>query len=194
MLRLSDIMTRDVVTFDPQMTLREAMEILTARHLSGAPVVSGRKVVGVLSAGDLLAFAAAPAPVEERSAEPTLAEEWSESDDWEDDEGSQSASFFTAMWDDHTEAADDVIDTQGDTSSDILSNHIVEEAMTKKIRWLSPNAEVASAADMMRQYGVHRILVVSRGKLVGLVSAMDIAKAVADRRLTNRTYVFGSNV
>jgi CBS domain-containing protein len=195
MLRLSDIMTRDVVTFDPQMTLREAMEILTARHLSGAPVVSGRKVVGVLSAGDLLTFAAAPAPeVEERSAEPTLAEEWNESDEWDDDEGSQSASFFTDMWNNHTEAADDVIDRRGDISSDVLSNHLVEEAMTKKIRWLSPTAEVASAADMMRQYGVHRILVVSRGRLVGLVSAMDIAKAVADRRLTNNTYVFGGNV
>lgn len=196
MLRLSDIMTRDVVTFDPQMTLREAMEILSARHLSGAPIVSGTKVVGVLSVGDLLAFAAAPAPeAAERSPEPEPADEWTESDEWDDDdEESQSASFFTDMWDDHTEAADDVMDSRGDTSSDVLSNHLVEEAMTKKIRWLSPNAEVASAADMMRQFGVHRILVVSRGRLVGLVSAMDIAKAVADRRLINTTYASGSKV
>lgn len=190
MLRLRDIMTRRVVTFEPQMTLREAMEILTSRHLSGAPVVSGQKVVGVLSAGDLLAFAAAPQREEERPAEPSLAEEWEEPEEWEDDEESESASFFTDMWDDHTEDANDVISSQGETSTDVLSNHLVEEAMTKKIRWLSPDADVRSAAEMMRQYGVHRVLVVSRGQLVGLVSAMDIAKAVADRKLTNTTYVF----
>ncbi len=193
MLRLRDIMTRGVVTLEPQMTLREAMEILTARHLSGAPVVSGQKVVGVISAGDLLSFAAAPPREDEQQAEPTLADEWDEPAEWEDDYDSQSASFFTDMWDEHTEDANDVIDTQGETSSDVLSNHVVEEAMTKKIRWLSPDADVRSAADMMRQYGVHRVLVVRRGRLVGLVSAMDIAKAVADRKLTNRTYVFDKN-
>jgi CBS domain-containing protein len=188
MLRMRDIMTRRVVTLEPQMTLREAMEILVARNLSGAPVVSGDKVVGVISAGDLLSFAAAPSRNEER--EPTIVEEWDEPAEWEDDEASESASFFTDMWDEHTEDTNDVIDTQGETSSDNLSNHLVEEAMTKTIRWLSPDADVRSAADMMRHYGVHRILVVNRGRLVGLVSAMDITKAVADRKITTRTYVF----
>jgi CBS domain-containing protein len=193
MLRLRDIMTRRVVTLEPQMTLREAMEILVARHLSGAPVVSGQKVVGVISAGDLLSFAAAPPRDDERQPKPTLVDEWDQPAEWEDDEDSQSASFFTDMWDEHTEDANDVIDTQGETSSDNLSNHLVEEAMTKTIRWLSPDADVRSAADMMRHYSVHRVLVVNRGRLVGLVSAMDIAKAVADRKLTNQTYVFDKN-
>jgi CBS domain-containing protein len=43
---------------------------------------------------------------------------------------------------------------------------------------------------MMRKFGIHRVLVVSRGRLVGIVSAMDIAKAVADSKLTSRVYVF----
>ena len=193
MLRLRDIMTRQVVTLEPQMTLREAMEVLVARHVSGAPVVSGQKVVGVISAGDLLSFAAAPPRDDEQQEKPIFGTEWDELAEWEDDEASESASFFTDMWDEHTEEATDVIDTQGESSSDPLSSHLVEEAMTKTIRWLSPGADVRSAADMMRQYGVHRVLVVSRGRLVGLVSAMDIAKAVADRKLINRTYVFDKN-
>jgi len=174
------------------MTLREGMEILTARHLSGAPVVSGQKVVGVISAGDLLSFAAEAPHDDEPQAEPTLADEWDKSSGWEEDDGdSQSALFFTEMWNEHTEDANDVIDNQGEPSSDTLSNHLVEEAMTKTIRWLSPDADVRSAAEMMRHYGVHRVLVVNRGRLVGLVSAMDIANAVADRKLTDRDYVFG---
>jgi len=189
MLRLRDIMTRRVVTLEPQMTLREAMEILVARHLSGAPVVSGQKVVGVISAGDLLSIAAAPARDDERQGEPTLAEEWEKPEEW-DTEDTQSVSFFTDMFDEHTEDTNDVIDTQGEVSSDNLSNHLVEEVMTKTIRWLSPDADVRSAADMMRHYNVHRVLVVNRGRLVGLVSAMDIAKAVADRKLTNQAVVF----
>jgi CBS domain-containing protein len=193
MLRLRDIMTKQVVTLDPEMTLREAMEILTERHLSGAPVVSGQKVMGVISTTDLLCFTAAPPPEDERQTEPTLADEWDEVARWEDNDEAESASFFTDMWDEHTEDANDVIDTQGESLSDALSNHLVEEVMTKKIRWLRPDADVMSAADMMRRYGVHRILVVNRGHLVGLVSAMDIAKAVADRKLINRTYVFDGN-
>lgn len=192
MLRLRDIMTRRVVTLEPQMTLREAMEILVARHLSGAPVVSGEKVVGVISAGDLLSIAAAPGRDDDRQREPTLADEWDKPAEW-DDEETQSVSFFTDMFDEHTEDANDVIDTQGETSSDNLSNHLVEEVMTKTIRWLSPDADVRSAADMMRHYGIHRVLVVNRGRLVGIVSAMDIAKAVADRKLTNPSFEFANS-
>jgi CBS domain-containing protein len=184
-------MTRDVVTLDPEMTLREAMEILTARHLSGAPVLSGRKVVGVLSAGDLLSFAAAPPQDEKRGDEAAEADDWEPQNDLVDDEDSpDSAAYFADMWDEHTEDTNDVIESRGEYSPDALSNHLVEEAMTKSLRWLSPKADVRSAADMMRKYGIHRVLVVSRGQLVGIVSAMDIANAVADSKLTSRVYIF----
>lgn len=56
MLKLKDIMTRDVVRTAPDMTLRAAMELLSERHVSGVPVVDGGKVVGIFSASDLLAF------------------------------------------------------------------------------------------------------------------------------------------
>jgi len=58
MLKLKDIMTRDVVCATPDMTLRDAMELLSVQHVSGAPVVDGGKVVGIFSATDLLAFLA----------------------------------------------------------------------------------------------------------------------------------------
>jgi CBS domain-containing protein len=44
MLKLRDIMTHSVVTLAPETTLREAAEVLSARHLTGAPVVAGSKV------------------------------------------------------------------------------------------------------------------------------------------------------
>jgi len=197
MLRLRDIMTRQVMTLEPQMTLREAMEILTARHVSGAPVVSGQRVVGVISASDLLSFAAAPPGDGKRWTEPSPAGDWNASAEWnetsEPADSDDSHAFFTNMWDDHTEGTNEVIESRGESSSDALENYLVEDVMTRTIRWLSPDADVRSAADMMREFGVHRVLVLNRGHLVGLVSAMDIAKAVAERLLPNRSFVFDSD-
>lgn len=56
MLKLSEIMTTDVTAASPDLTLREAMELLSSQHISGAPVMVGQKVVGVFSATDLLTF------------------------------------------------------------------------------------------------------------------------------------------
>ena len=58
MLKVKDIMTRDVVSAGPDMTIRDAMELLSERHISGAPVVDGGKVVGIFSSSDLLALLA----------------------------------------------------------------------------------------------------------------------------------------
>ncbi|HEX9129874.1 MAG TPA: CBS domain-containing protein [Gemmatimonadaceae bacterium] len=58
MLRLRDIMTRDVVSAAPDMTIRDAMGLLSERHVSGAPVVDGGRVVGIFSATDLLTLLA----------------------------------------------------------------------------------------------------------------------------------------
>ena len=58
MLKLKDIMTRDVVSAGPDMTVRDAMELLSERHISGAPVVDGGKVVGIFSSSDLLTLLA----------------------------------------------------------------------------------------------------------------------------------------
>ena len=58
MLRLRDIMTPNVLTATRDMSLREAMELLSRHHLSGAPVVDGGKVVGIFSATDLLTYVA----------------------------------------------------------------------------------------------------------------------------------------
>lgn len=58
MLKLKDVMTRDLVSAGSDMTIRDAMELLSVRHVSGAPVVDGGKVVGVFSTSDILAFLA----------------------------------------------------------------------------------------------------------------------------------------
>lgn len=53
-VRVADIMTEGVVTIRHDATLDEAQATLTEHQVSGAPVVQGRQIVGVLSATDLV--------------------------------------------------------------------------------------------------------------------------------------------
>jgi CBS domain-containing protein len=55
--RVADVMTSDVVCVPPDTTAREAMAIMTNRRCRHLPVVSGGKVAGILSIGDLVRWA-----------------------------------------------------------------------------------------------------------------------------------------
>ncbi|HOB35621.1 MAG TPA: CBS domain-containing protein [Bacillota bacterium] len=61
-VRVSEIMTRDVVTLKPEHSLAEAARLLLDSGVSGAPVVEGERVVGMLSEKDLLATRITPRP------------------------------------------------------------------------------------------------------------------------------------
>jgi CBS domain-containing protein len=52
-VRISEVMTKDVLTVGPQASLREAAKIMADRWIRHLPVVDGGKVVGVLSQRDL---------------------------------------------------------------------------------------------------------------------------------------------
>lgn len=198
MLRLRDIMTTEVITLDPNVSIREAMDIFTSRRISGAPVVAGGEVIGVVSATDLLQFAAAlPGVPTEREAAP----EWLGDITGDEDEQSPlpdagvednpSALYFTELWDDAGATVVERIVTQTGAEWNSLEEHTVSEAMTRvPVCALPPDTLVTVAADYMRRAKVHRVLVMRDKELVGLVSSSDITAAVADGKLTARTYVF----
>lgn len=193
MLKLQDIMTRDVVSVAPDMTLRDTMTLLTSRHLSGAPVVAGGKLVGVVSATDLLEFAASnpgvPAERPEAEVDEEEEEEWPEATAVEADDV-PPAMYFTELWPDAgAETAERFEAVQG-PEWDPLEEHTVSEVMTRRVQAMPPDTPVETAADAMRRAGVHRLLVTENGRLLGIVTATDITKAVADHRLTTRRYVF----
>ena len=190
MLRLRDIMTQDLMTLSPELSVREAMDLLTGRHVSGAPVVSLGKVVGVVSLTDLAECAASTPGVP--TQRPDLAE-WGEFEDpveWiEGDE--PSAAFFSEMWED---AGADVVERMAEATGpewNALEEHTVADTMNRRIFSLSPDTSVEEAAGMMRRAGIHRVLVMEEGELLGLVTTKDITDAVADHRFTSHVYVFG---
>lgn len=147
MLKLREIMTKDVLTVPPDMSIREAAELFSGERLGGAPVVEHGRIVGMLSASDLLDFIAS------LPAEPP--------------------------------------DADGGSEHGILEAHVVEEAMTRgPVRSLRPDDPVTLAAEVMKRERLHRLPVVADGRLVGIVSTVDLVAAVADKRLAHQTFVF----
>lgn len=193
MLRLRDIMTTDVVTVDPETTIREAMELFATRHIGGAPVVAGNRLVGVITSTDLMAFAASlPGVPTEREIRDHLDEQDEEPVDDElgetdEDEGR----FFPSMWDDAGAEVTERMAQHGAPEWNVLEEHQVSEAMTRApLHTLGPDDPAERAAELMEEKEIHRIFVTEDGALLGTVSSMDIAKAAAHHRFTVRQYVF----
>lgn len=182
-VRLKHLMTTDVVTVEPETTLRDIVELLGAQGISGVPVVRGSRVRGVISVTDVLRFQS-----EVPQAIPTQRpdqREWGELEEpevWEEGDTSPS-SFFLDYW---ADAGADVWERFSETEGpewDVLQEHTVSEVMTHVLYTMTPETEVHEAAEYMLRAEVHRLLVTQNLVLVGIVTATDILRAVAERRL-----------
>ena len=189
MLAVKDIMTREVVTLSPDISLREAMEILTGKHITGAPVVANGRVVGVVSLTDLAEFASSSPGVP--TSRPELAEwgEFEEPEIWPVDQ-EPPPEFFSEMWDDAGAEVTERIASSDSPEWNNLEEHTVAEVMNRKVAWLRPDTPVEHAADFLRDARIHRVLVMDDGALLGVVTTTDITGAVADNRVGKRIYVF----
>lgn len=67
-IKVSDVMTHLVVTFRPQDSIQEAARRLLRNRISGAPVVDGGRLVGIVSEADLVAAYVPPARTSPLSA------------------------------------------------------------------------------------------------------------------------------
>lgn len=188
-LAVRDIMSPDVVTLSPDMSLREAIEILADEQISGAPVVAGGAVVGVVSASDVLAFDAETPPAQPGRPEepepeaPEVADELVTPDDWQ--EAEPSSAYFTELWEDA--AADDVVERIRQAEGpelDALTEHTVGEAMTPGVRCVQAGASLAEAAAYMLERKIHRAIVLDDERFVGIVTATDFMRAVAEHGLS----------
>lgn len=183
MVPLNEIMTTELVTVSPQLSLQEVARVLAEAGISGAPVVSGQELVGVISSTDLVEF---------ETTNPGSPRQRDDGSDWGEIEtgpvldGSDEAEpgvYFTEMWEDA--GAEVLARFEADTPEwNRMAEVTVGSVMTTSVVSLPPDAEVREAARIMAMAGVHRILVVdAAGDLVGLVSASDVVRAVAERGL-----------
>lgn len=172
MLTVRDLMTDDLVTVTPSYSLREAAEAMAEEHVSGLPVVDDGMAVGVISATDLLGFAA------EASGERA------ESGGGRRGGAEIPSGYYT---DDPAEGAyqaQELLETDR-PEWNALEEHRVSEYMTRALITLAPDSSVQEAAASMLGAGVRRLLVVDVDRLVGLVSSTDVLEAVAEHGISD---------
>ena len=176
-LVVRDVMTADVVTVEPETSLREAAELLASIGASGLPVVAGGRVVGVLSGRDIVDFAATlpgvPSPPDGREPEDWLPpEEAAEEED-------APARFFRELWLDSSSDLVSRFERRDGLEWNVLEEHDVSELMTRALVSVAPDTSIPEAAGQMVRKGVHRLLVVEDDRLVGLITATDLLRTIA---------------
>lgn len=182
---VADLMTRDVITVEPETTLREVASLLATEHIGGVPVVAGEVVLGVVSATDLLDFdAESPGAPAQRELQAAGFGESPEDTAWEVEAGdAPAAAYFTDLWED---AGADVVQRFEQSESpewNVLEEHVASEVMTRAVFSVSPDTGVQEAASRMLEAEVHRALVLEEGRLVGVLTTLDVLRAVASHGL-----------
>lgn len=171
-------MTLDVLTVSPETTLRDAAGLFSDEYVSGAPVVAGTKVVGVVSASDIVSFVASQPGVPTERPEMIEYGEWPEVEPWQ--EGNEApGAFFADYWSDVGAGVETRMESLEGPEWNVMEEHTVTEVMTRTVTALGRDATVREAAELMLKADVHRILVMEDDELVGLVTTTDILKAVS---------------
>ena len=70
------------------------------------------------------------------------------------------------------------------SASDLMSHHDeslhVEDVMSERVHIVLRNNQVKDAAKVMVKHGVHHLVVMEDGKVIGMISSMDIIKVYAE--------------
>ncbi|MEC7875996.1 MAG: CBS domain-containing protein [Pseudomonadota bacterium] len=53
-ISVSDVMTKEVITANPEDTLEQVMSVMTQHHIRHIPVMGNNKIVGLLALGDII--------------------------------------------------------------------------------------------------------------------------------------------
>ncbi len=155
-LKVSDIMTTQVISLLGTDTLKDATITLAVDNLSGAPVVDeDNRLVGILSECDILKVIM---DHEVNLENPVL--------------------HLLAFPMDAN-----IDDPQLKEAADKISKIKVEDIMIRDIITTSPNAEIIDVLRLMIDKDVNRVPVLEKGVLVGIVTRGDIIFSIYKRKI-----------
>lgn len=158
---VADVMTREVVTLSPDMTLEQAAERLVERGISGAPVVAADgRLLGVLSESDLLRHL-------KRVTEEFIGTRYLT-------ERVHSLALLTFLGERQHASVPEIYKR-------LRAAHVAD-AMTRKVETVGPMDPVEAVASVMIEHDVNRVPVVDDGKIVGIVTRTDLARVLATSR------------
>ncbi len=152
----ADVMTTQLLSLDPDMTLHEMDMLLVKRGVSGAPVVEDGRLVGVASQSDVIR---------------TL---------WEgQNEPLHPPAYYSSSCAPPLSALE-YMARDARLVGDALVQYRVRDVMTADPLIARPDEPIQSVAERMVRDQIHRLPVVDpeTRELVGIVSTLDLAQAI----------------
>ncbi len=155
-IRAREVMRTAVMAVRPDMPLSELEDALISHRISGAPVLDGGKLVGVVSRSDIVRYFSL-----QRSLEALLAQGRGEQYAPGEKRAPAPIAHLTEQ----------------------VRKLTVRDLMVTEPVAVSPDALIEEIAEIMVRRHVHRVLVTEGGAVVGIVSALDLAQLVAGGQL-----------
>lgn len=150
-LTAKDVMTRDVLTVRDDASISELVSLLSNNMITGVPVINGSgELVGVVSTTDVARESVTHKTGVRRDLPPD---------------------FYTG-------SVEGYVDDMRSFTVEEESDGRVGDIMTPVIFSVPPNASFAEMVDTMVGGRVHRVIVTEGPKVVGIVTTLDLLKAL----------------
>jgi CBS domain-containing protein len=156
----ADVMEPHVATAQPSWTLAELERVLCEKKVTGMPVVDGGALVGVVSRSDI---------VRQLVVERARAGEISD--------------YFRSDAGDFDEALSSIVEEEQFVANRLVSLR-VQDVMSAPTFVVSPDLMLPDVAKLLCEHRIHRVPVVEEGRLVGIISSLDIVGMVAGGTLS----------
>lgn len=152
-----EFMTEAVVTATPQMTLKALDQLFVTHAVSGMPVLGDGELIGVVSQSDVISVLLD----EQRAAR-------------------RVADFHMSPFPIPIPALEKLAMEVGGIA-DHMVNRTVAEVMSPVAVVVGPDDDLVEVARVMRDEHIHRVMVTEGGKLVGVLSSLDLLGALIER-------------
>lgn len=157
-MKVEAVMERNVRTVDPEMALADLERAFLDARVTGFPVVSGGRLVGIVSRSDV---------VRQLGVEQSVAERLS--DYYRESSGVAVDS-------------DASIDEIGRSVGARLEHLVVRDVMTRATITATPEQSLTDVARTLVEHRIHRLPVVEGERLVGIVTSLDLVRLFAEGR------------
>jgi CBS domain-containing protein len=171
MTQVSQVMQQNVRVISSEASIPEVLQIFAEENISGAPVVdSSGRVVGVVSASDLIRVVAREAEI--ASGDVALGSSDVPAEEYDDED---IGAFFMALEPGFSVPGNRIDEIAGGP----YEGYTVRDIMTAATFSVSPEDSVEEVAGFLLRGRIHRALVMSEGRLRGLVSSFDLLRVLA---------------
>jgi len=152
--RAKDLMSKDVICLHPEDSIFEAAKLFSQLDIHGLPVVKNGKLIGMITVTDIIKFIDI------------------KTDNIPEIKGTALPDVILAIF--RTMKSSENFERELEK----ISNFKVEDIMSKEVIIVNQKTSFLEIARLMDKHNIHRVPVVSKNKLVGMITGVDLMKVL----------------